>query len=206
MEMQALMPKGWIDFDYLIRNPIKPTHLFVNLEDKDFEDKFVSTPIKMFAGEMEGDALEFMDNCPHLIEKVVSTSIFSPTRIRKEGNEYYYKVHYRGCGNKQKNAGLSMHIYSLVVPEIVNPYAIRNLQKVVQGDLSLGDRKLIKDVALDTFYWMLDFSSKKENPRYHLIHCLSTGLNQMALSRLQDYGFKIKSPRFRSFDLSGNIL
>ena len=74
------------------------------------------------------------------------------------------------------------------------PLAIENLTAVVQDkDLSFGDKKIIKDVALKSFFSMIKFVTTGENGRSNNFEdCVRTDLNESACCELMDYGFAIK--------------
>lgn len=83
--------------------------------------------------------------------------------------------------------------------------AVRNLTSIVKDtDLSLGDKKLIKDIAITSWRNML---SKALTPGGYaglgVTNCLvRTDLHEGAMHELESYGFEIDNPTFKNIDLS----
>ena len=100
--------------------------------------------------------------------------------------------------NKTRNITKIDHDYydseGRINPEEYYSFVNYNLMKLVdEQELSLGDKLLIKNVAINTFHELLKFASTENSGKkydlgtlLHLEHC------EIAKRRLQMYGFKTR--------------
>ena len=94
----------------------------------------------------------------------------------------------------------SLNIKYYLVRRIDLPYyqslAVRNLLSAVQEeDLSLGDRMIIKDIALKAFHHALELAMESDKT-YIFSFCFNRlNINEAALAELERYGFTVKSEK-----------
>jgi hypothetical protein len=84
--------------------------------------------------------------------------------------------------------------------------AIENLMNTLENnELNLGDKKIIKDIALMTLENNLKIArgNPKNSSIYQYHHCVRTDLSEFARNKLLSYSFDYRSPskRFQDFNL-----
>lgn len=146
-------------------------------------------------------------------QKVLDVLKNSKHKINVEENEgknrllvkikgrYYNMVRELGIANLEFKKGLDLFIYDEIDLNESRRIAVENLTLMVSnsanGELSLGDKKIIRDIALATFHSSLEkavngFSEEVAD----LESCVRTDLHDWPANQLISYGFKVKHPRF----------
>jgi len=82
-----------------------------------------------------------------------------------------------------------------------------NLLSVVEEPISSGDKIIIREVARQCFIFALERAFERNGLRLNIQACTNLRSNEMALSRLESFGFKLKSSkRFVTYDLRNRRL
>ena len=122
----------------------------------------------------------------------------------KINNNIYINPQSVNFFNSDKTICLTIEEWRKINLKKYHPTAIKNLMATIQDkDLSLGDKIIIKNIALDSFNWMINFATtEKGGQNYGLYDCIRTDLYEFATHRLRDFGFKVKHPhsRIKDFD------
>ena len=137
--------------------------------------------------------LDFLENSKHKvnIEEREGTAL---QFIKLNGN---YFDSGRGVGGSNKNLKkvLEMNVYRKVDLDYCKKLAIQNLTATIKGNLSLGDKKIIKDIALENFYSNLEKAIDKNfREIWNLPSVVRLDLHTAPKMQLQNYGFEIQHP------------
>lgn len=136
-----------------------------------------------------------------LEQKVIDFYTINPFRIK--GNrgiirdkEFWYKrVSVTNFFNADKSKTIEISVYTPFRESELKRIAVSNLRTIVlDEDLSLGDKKIIKDIALGILKENLDsaIGGKLE----HLSECTRVDISAKARYELDCYGFKLKTETF----------
>ena len=126
----------------------------------------------------------------------------TPFPVIKVAEEYYISGGFRFYfSNSSKTKALCISLHKKLDFEYYNGVAVKNLLRTVQDEeLSLGDRKIIRDIALESFHSMIEVGLK--SPKYSFNMLVRTDLHEWASWQLENYGFNLNNPRFYNVDLS----
>ena len=180
----------------ILERPASPEHKVTA-----FNEFFVDRLEELFRDKhTEQQILDFLKNCPYRI----------PIKKRwADSVEKYKGVYYKPCQKKSfpnfDNAtGLCISLVEKVDFAHYNSIAVRNLMSTIQDeDLSLGDKKLIRDIAIASFHQMLEIAVTPEVAgSLSFDMCLATSLHEPAALELRRYGFKIKEDKFYDVNLT----
>jgi hypothetical protein len=139
--------------------------------------------------------LTFLENSKYALNlEDTEGNILSFIKIKE--NYYIGRSALYVCNRKLRKY-LTFMIYEKADLSEGKRLAVKNLTSIVQGELSLGDRKIIRDVALETFYSNLEKLINKEYPEINSwAACTRTDLHDWPKNQLISYGFKIEHPWF----------
>jgi len=161
-----------------------------------FERTFFKTQSKLFSQpETENGVLEDYRTCPNRLDIPKGRSI-----VRM--GEDYYCVMPRGCfSNLEGNKKISVTSVDRIDLEYYNPFAVKYLLMVLnEEELDLPDKRLVRDIALESFHSALQLAASSHGPRWNLLDCLATSENEHALESLREYGFRVNAERFLEVD------
>ena len=153
--------------------------IFVNMIKKEFEKGYVK------------EVISFLKNHPFYFEGPHFKSIL------KVNGEYFHNP-VRSCFYSGNNC-LDLSFFKWLSPLNLRPKAVRNLLSAVEGPLTLGDKLIVRDIAIETFQSALEKGSQStEYEDSTLGGCLQTQYNPVALRQLKEYGFQIKAQFIRN--------
>jgi hypothetical protein len=110
-----------------------------------------------------------------------------------------------GTPNKNRRKVLDIIIYEKVDLEYSKNLAIKNLTATIKGDLSLGDRKIIKDIALENFYSNLEKAiSRDYSEVWNLLSVVRLDLHSAPKMQLSNYGFEVQHPWIKEIKIIEN--
>jgi hypothetical protein len=116
----------------------------------------------------------------------------------KVGGEFYFSIHEIAQINWKIGATLKIDFYKKVDLKDYGAAIVKNIWKLVDpANLSGGDRLLLKKIAIESFYRMLEIGATSEGraANYTLFNCIKTDRNEMAMSQLERFGFNIRPCR-----------
>jgi len=115
-------------------------------------------------------------------------------KIVKLGDTYYQGMLHYSFLNKDFSKGLSIHLLEGFSKEYLIKCAISNLKQMIkEKNLSLGDKKIIKDIAISAFNENLDKALNPHDENFsRLIYCVKVGLREDVRNKLSSYGFGLK--------------
>lgn len=117
--------------------------------------------------------------------------------IIKLKDKYYDTIEETIIWNTKLKKGLILAIYREVDLEYSKELAVKNLTLTVEGDLSLRDKRIIRDIALENLCSNFEKAVSGKYPElYNWISCIRTDLYDGPKNQLMSYGFKIKHRRF----------
>lgn len=163
-------------------------------EIKRFEEEYINKPERLFQVEgNEEEVLNFYDKCLDRIKQ--NSQRLRLIRIKGKYLEVYMGEHFF---NNDKTKGISIYLFGEYSIETLREIAVRNLTSSVQEGLDMGDKKIIKDVALSTLSFNLKHALKGDVPDMkYLIDCVMLDCSVKARNSLRRYGFRLKD-RFYS--------
>ncbi|HTY44045.1 MAG TPA: hypothetical protein VMC80_02285 [Patescibacteria group bacterium] len=124
-------------------------------------------------------------------------------QLIKVNGDYYDLCSCTGLFDTQLKRHLNLLVYEEIDMDYDRKLAVENLTSIVQGELTLGDRKIIRDIALDNFHSNLEKAINGEcGDLWNRVSCVRTDMHSWPAKQLIEYGFKIEHSRF--FDC-GNL-
>jgi len=127
--------------------------------------------------------LGFLRNCPYKLPVSEDCSNLEIIKLKRN----YYSSQGMLIGRK-----LIIELYKKIDFNNYNLIAIKNLVNIVDEELTSGDRKIIRDIALKNFRECLEISSDNTSSKKgNLKMCLETDRNATAVNELEKYGFKL---------------
>ncbi|MAG50539.1 hypothetical protein CL621_02780 [archaeon] len=179
-------------YDISISNPFYELNIYGPNKNwkriRAFEDAFIDIPGKMFATpSKEKEVLDFLRYCPYVLDVPKKT-----LSVVKVDGKFYGSTSGENFFNHNKEDVIWFRMMAPVNFDECDPLAFRNLLTMVEErDLSLGDKILVRDIAIDSFHRTLEAAADLNVAEgYSFEMCVRTDLQEYALNRLNVYGFK----------------
>jgi hypothetical protein len=113
----------------------------------------------------------------------------------KINDEYHAFVGGPGRINLKTKTAIMINYYSKINLKKYEKLAVRNLRTtLLNEDLSLGDKKIIKDIAIKYLYFGLELAHDSPELAEHPLWTTNLDLNEAAKYELISYGFKYQHP------------
>jgi hypothetical protein len=161
---------------------------------RDFQELFISSPAKVFQNpKREEEVLQFYESNIYVVS-------FSDTQIWKIGENYWRETHSQNFHNKSKTRSVTINEFYPINLISSRKWAAKNLARVVETEgLTLGERVILKNIAIEQFEQALNMVANPEDDRVQTLgECLRTDLNECVLPPLRNHGFKIKKSHGRA--------
>jgi len=176
------------EFKFRFRNPYSSIYP-EKTANAFFSHRYFMSPAADFNfPEKEDEVIASLKNDPNLLEITKGDFCFI-------GGQFYDSPRQDNFFNKDKSKCVTVAQMNPINVDEYAPIAVKNLYRIIlEQELSLGDRKIIKDIALDAYFHVLNLIKEGYTSKYSLNQCLCTDLNERAQHNLMDYGFHIKIP------------
>ncbi len=159
-----------------------------------FRDQYSALPgIRFKCPEQEAAVLSFYRDAPCRLPITNAEILPNVFRFKDE-------LYARGVTDQLSNQNDSSRITIVLAKRIDLLYyqslAVKNLLSAVQDeDLSLGDRMMVRDIALKAFHHALGLAMEPDR-KYIFSFCFNRlNVNEAALAELERYGFTAKSEK-----------
>lgn len=159
-----------------------------------FEKKYLREPEDRFQfPEQEEAVISFYRDAPC---RLPILNLKELPNVFRFGVDLY---RYAGSGvfhNHNKSLGINYYLAKRIDLPYYQSLAVRNLLSAVQDeDLSLGDRMIIRNIALNAFHHALGLAMEPDR-KYIFSFCFNRlNINEAALAELERYGFTVKSEK-----------
>lgn len=142
-------------------------------------------------GESYPKAIDFLDKSKYKLN--LEEREGNNLQFVKINGKYYDQLSGSGVSNSKLKQILDLKIYEEVNLDLSRELAIKNLTAIVQGDLSLGDKKIIKDIAIQNLFSNFEKAINLDcNEIWHWVSCVRLDLHDWPRTQLLQYGFQIK--------------
>jgi len=149
-------------------------------------DKEIDFYFKLF-DEKYKESLEFFKNVPTI--KNFSGYGFV---IKSEENYYEIRSDYF-MWNSDRTKKINVKRYKNISKQYLHEGAVFNLNDIIKNeDLSLGDRLIIKNIALRALENNLEKVLEKGSAISNIDFCIRVDLDNLVREELKDYGFDLK--------------
>ncbi len=185
-----------MDLEKRISRGVEKEHYFIVLgcqtdDRKTFEKEYITKPFDEFKNpDKEEEVLAFYKSCDHKLP-IGKDGI---REVMKHDGKYWCMGHGENVWNHNTTRMIKVQVVRNINLQERIPQAIRNLTKYVKGDLSLGDRQFLREIAKETFLRALDLAADNSGENYTLSMCLRMYDNEFTHMRLRQYGFDLKEP------------
>ncbi len=159
-----------------------------------FEKKYLREPEDRFQSPEEEEAvLSFYRDAPC---RLPIPTLKRLSNVFRSGIDLYYRASSGIFYNHDKSIGINYYLAKRIDLSYYQSRAVKNLLSAVQDeDLSLGDRMIIRDIALKAFHHALGLAMEPDG-KYIFSFCFNRlNINEAALAELERYGFTVKSEK-----------
>lgn len=109
----------------------------------------------------------------------------------KTGTDYYSANN--ALGHKFRKSIISIQSFEKIKIEDYKPMAIEDIYQLIEDDdLTLGDKKIIRDIAVEVFLQNIEFASQGHKEIQDIYDCVKTSQSVCSVYKLEEYGFNIK--------------
>lgn len=170
-----------------IRNPLIGETIDKDKANAAFRELYIRIPAEKCKQGKYSEVMDEFKKSPFLFPFDVNKQP-NPVFVFLNGDYYEYEMELMG----EIMPGTWVEGFNKVNVRELQAKTARNLEEkaVEETNLSPGDRKLIRDVAKETVEQTLKLNSELEGFTYKYLK--NVQYNELALRRLEEYGFKIK--------------